>query len=293
LSLAATVEPRPEPASERGLGRPFVLVTGGKGGVGKSTVAANLALALAAEAPDGRRTLLVDLDFGLANLHVILGCRAAEERPGLADFFAGRAGLAECLVEAGERLDLLPGTTGSLELGRPDPERRGRLEAALRGLPSDRTLAVGDSAAGIGPDVLAFAGRADRVLVVTTPDPAAVLDAYGVLKALDAHARGDGLEVPTPELLVNQARSETEARGVAERLRDTCRKFLSRSPRLAGWLPDSRVVRLSVAAQEPFVLGAPESLAARSIRRLARRFAALVEPVRTIPSLKASASHVR
>ena len=134
---------------------------------------------------------------------------------------------------------------------------------------------VGDSPAGIGGDVVDFGVRATRVLVVTTPEPAAVTDAYGVIKALDSFATSREVELPTPDLFINMAASAEEARSVSEKLGTVCRRFLSRSPRLAGWMPRARTVLLSVAAQEPFVLRDPRSLAARCMRRLARRYSHL------------------
>jgi flagellar biosynthesis protein FlhG len=268
-------------------------VTGGKGGVGKSTVAANLGLLVTRELEAlGRpeRALLVDLDFGLANLHVLLDARPSAS---LEDFFAGRVPLEACLAATPSGARLLTGGSGSPELGRPDGERRAHLLRALAALPPEHGLLLGDSAAGIGPDVLDFAALAERVILVTTPDPAALVDAYGVLKALDAHARAHDLEVPTPEVFVNMARDAGQAAEIAERLRSTSQTFLSRSPRLAGWMPDARLVRESVARQEPFVARAPDSLAARCLRPLARRCRDLLAAGTAVSGLKASAGHAR
>ena len=99
-------------------------------------------------------------------------------------------------------------------------------------------MVVGDSAAGVGADVLAFAALADRVvLIVSTPDLAALTDAYGLIKALDQHGVRHGVDIPTPEVLVNHASGVEEGRAVARKLRSICERFLARSPRQAGWLP--------------------------------------------------------
>ena len=269
---------------------PLVLVTGGKGGVGKTTVAANLAVLLAREAgaarvpttpahpPDrsggrvvageGREILLVDLDLGLADLGVFL---RLPEGPGIEGHLERGVALEDCLVAGPEGLVVLPGSPGSHRMARPDGVRRARLFAGLARLSGRFGTILADSPAGIGPDVLHAAERAGRVLVVTTPEPAALADAYGLVKALDAHARESGTEVPTPELFVNLAADAHEARAVAERLASVCRRFLARSPRLAGWMPRSRAVAQSVALQEPFVLSQPRSPAALGLARLARR----------------------
>ena len=127
---------------------------------------------------------------------------------------------------------------------------------------------LADSAAGIGPDVLAFAAVADYVLLVTMPDPAAMADAYGLLKGLSQFAAERRLAVPTPELLVNAAASPQAAEAVAQRLASVAQRYLSRSPRLAGWLPRSRELYASVLEQRPLLARFPESLAAMAIDRL-------------------------
>jgi len=209
--------------------RPFVLVTGGKGGVGKSTLAANLGVELART---GSRPLLADLDFGLANLDVFLGL---EPRDRVAELLGGRE-LSACLATGPEGLSVLTAGSGSPPSASPDDARRRRLLSCILEEPAPCDLVLGDSAAGIGGDVLGFATAADRVLVVTTPDPAALTDAYAVVKAVDFQARREGLEVPTPELFVNLAADASEARSVAEKLRAVCTRFLARSPRFVGWM---------------------------------------------------------
>ena len=150
--------------------------------------------------------------------------------------------------------------------------------------PSFLALTAGDPA-GIGPDVLALARAADRVLVATTGDPAALTDAYGLVKALDARFP----ETPTPELVPNLARDVDEAERLAGRLAGVCERFLARRPRMAGWLPASPRVARSVRAGRPFVLPArgsnrlPDTLEARCVTALARRLeAGLLERTRPV-----------
>jgi len=243
---------------------PFVLITGGKGGVGKTTLAANLGVELALRGAD---PIAVDLDFGLADLAVVLKLEPDRDSE---DFFAGRRTLEDCLVRGPAGLRVLAAGAEARDPAR-DGERRARLCAGLDELRSPRGIVLADSPAGIGPDVLEFALGADRVLIVTTPDPAALTDAYCTLKALDARSRKLGREIPTPDVFVNLAADAAEARSVAGRLRAVCERFLSRSPRLVGWMPRSRGVLSASARQEPFLLTDPRSLSARAVRRLARR----------------------
>jgi flagellar biosynthesis protein FlhG len=252
-----------EPLKQR-LPVPFVLITGGKGGVGKTAVAANLAIALARR---GRRVLLCDLDFGLANLHVAFG---VDPKRTLEDFLSGGVALADCLHPC-DGLWLLPAGSGSADMARPDSARRNMLWRGLRELANRFDVIVGDSAAGIGPDVLAFASAADYTLLVTQPDPAALADAYGLLKGLSQFAALRHLAVPTPEVLVNAAASPQAAEALATRLTQVAQRFLSRQPRLAGWLPRSQELAASGLSQRPLLAQVGNSLAAAALMRLAER----------------------
>ena len=244
---------------------PFVLISGGKGGVGKTMLAVNLAVQLASE---GQRVLLVDLDLGLADAHVLL---SLAPQITLAAALAGRRPMRDCVVRAPGGFDLLAAESGAHELARDDEGRRVRLLGALAELSCEYDIVLGDSAAGIGSDVLGFAAAADRVLLVTTPDPTAIADAYGMIKALDAYSAARGIDLPTPELVLNQVDGADQADGLATRLRGVCERFLVRSPRLAGWLPRSASVVASIASQRPFALDRPLSLENHCLRRLSSR----------------------
>lgn len=256
------------------LGAPLVYVTGGKGGVGKSSLALNLACELGKR---GRRVLLVDLDLGLGNLAVMLKQGGG---PSLEDFLDGKRPIEDCRTSLGAEgagaVDLLAGAAGSGDLARPDRARRARLFDGLRRLAPSYDLVLADGAAGIGPDVLAFAGAADSVLAVATPEPASVTDVYGILKALSAWSETAGVEVPTPGLVLNRVSGPAEATSLVARLATVTRRFLSRNPRLVGWVPESRSVREAVLAQRAFVQTAPRALAAQCVGRLAARVEALV-----------------
>jgi flagellar biosynthesis protein FlhG len=123
--------------------------------------------------------------------------------------------------------------------------------------------------------VLAFCGLADHVLVVTTPEPMAITDAYGLIKALHTFGEQTQRDVATPELIINRAAGLEEAEATAARLRLVCERFLSRSPRNAGWMPASGAVELAARFQRPFALDPRPGLAHACLDALAARLARL------------------
>ena len=264
---------QPQPREPRPT-TPFVFLTGGKGGVGKSLISANLGCALAAR---GRRVLLVDFDLSLANLDVLLDVQP--ERTS-ADLLSGTATLEECLLpyelpdsaHARSRsggLFILPGASGESDLARPDAARRRHLLREVFDAADRFDLVLGDGAAGVGPDQLAFAAAAHQVVAVTTPDPAALTDAYGLVKALGQRERDLRRGMPTPRVLFNRVSGSDHAAQLDGHFTRVCMRFLGRKPRTAGWLPESREVRRCIANRRPVVADHPGALFTSRLVRLA------------------------
>jgi len=292
--VSASVEASVEASPRRPrLAAHFVVVTGGKGGVGKTSLVTSVGVVLARA---GERVLAVDLDLGLGDVSVMLRVNA---RATIEDHLAGERSIEECIHAGPGGLCVLPAGSGTLAMGRPDAARRRRILEGLAGVADRYDLILADTAAGIGPDVLDFCAAADRVLLVTAPEPAAVTDAYGLIKALDALGRESGPDVPTPELVVNLCSGSEEAERTAARLRAVCERFLARSPRLLGWLPRCAAVRDGVWSEVPFALsdgaesgnpraratGGPaagRSLAGRCLARLASEIRAGLDATRAL-----------
>ncbi len=247
----------------------MVLVSGGKGGVGKTTLSANLATLLASR---GLRVLLVDLDLGLANVDVLLGL---QPRVTSEDALAGRCELSACIVEGAAGVHVLPASSGVAQLARLDGTALERLSYDLEQLAHDYDLVIADSPAGIGADVLHFGARARLVLVVTTPDPAALSDAYGLMKALHQHAEEQRIDLATPELVLNCVSGVDEARELARQLAGVCERFLAREPKLAGWLPRSTRIQQSCRRRTLFSQSGQRGLEAHCLGELAARVARL------------------
>ncbi len=262
--MTASLQLDRPPARSR-LHAPLVLVAGGKGGVGKTTLATNLALELCRRR---ERVLLVDLDLGLSNAGVFMGLTPSRD---VGDALDGTLPFENCIVQGPLGLDLLPAACGREDLARGDPALRGKLLDGLEQLSPAYDLLIADCPAGIHPDVMAYAAGADLVLVVTTPDPAAITDAYGTIKALAGWSDACAADVATPELVLNQVHGVSEAQQLAARLQDVCRRFLARAPALAAWFPKSALIARSARAQTPFALREGTSLEAHCLSGLAAR----------------------
>jgi flagellar biosynthesis protein FlhG len=239
-----------------------IAVASGKGGVGKTTIAVNLSLALA---DAGVRTALVDGDLGLANADLLLGVRTTRH---LGHVLDGRATLEQALTPVTERLSMLAGGSGMAALADLPSVERGRLVEAVHALESRCGAVVIDCGAGIGAGVLELAGACEQVLVVTTPEPTALADAYGLIKSLVLRsAAGDR---PSLGLIVNEALSEREARDVHVRAATVCGKFLGVPLELAGWIEVDAHVPKAVRARTPVLRLFPRCGASAGVSRIAQ-----------------------
>ncbi|MHC4126874.1 MAG: MinD/ParA family protein [Planctomycetota bacterium] len=259
---------RPQPRTPHPNGRlaRAIAVTSGKGGVGKSNIAVNLAVCLARL---GRRVCLLDADLGLANADLLCGLTP---RLTLEHVVCGRCRLAEAMLLAPGGFRLIPGACGVARLADLGGRQRLALLEQLTSLERVADIVIIDTAAGLSTNVLAFAAAARRVIVATTPEPTAMTDGYGMIKALAARAPRTRVD-----LVVNMAASRAEAESVFGRMDRVSRTFLGRSLELAGIVPTDPAVREAVRHRVPFVLFSPDSRATAALYRLAHRVAG-VEP---------------
>lgn len=238
-----------------------VAITSGKGGVGKTNLAVNLGLALSAQ---GMRVILIDTDIGLANADVILGLSAKADLSQVVD---GSRPITDVMIEGPLGMGLIPGGSGLDGLVRMDPERLARFAAEMATLEGLADLLLLDTGAGISENVLGFVAAADEALLVTTPEPTAITDAYAVVKQI-ASCR----PLPRLRLVVNRASNPVEARQVAGKLAIAAREFLSVVVDDLGYILEDPAVPRAVRNQKPFYLAYPNSPATRCLSRLAENW---------------------
>jgi flagellar biosynthesis protein FlhG len=235
-----------------------IAVTGGKGGVGKSALAVNFAVTYAAL---GARTLLVDGDLGMADLNLLLG--VAPERSSL-DVLQGLP-VEEALVPA-HGLFLLPALNGCFQLENMNGEARGRLLDAIDGLAGSFDTLIIDIGAGIGKNQIEMAGVVPTVVVVATPEPLALADAYACIKVLNRKQ-----QLQRAYVLPNRVRNQAEADEVVGRLNSLVTRFLDFTLVPLPAIPFDSAVVDAAAEGRPIVLSRPDSPASRAIRQAARR----------------------
>jgi len=237
-----------------------IAITSGKGGVGKSNVAVNLAIQFSSV---GRDVVLLDADLGLANADVLCN---VELPYNLSHVIARKKELSDVLYKAPGGFRLIGGASGLARMADLTDFDRQRLVDALVALEQQTDIILIDTGAGISPNVLAFTRAADHVLVVTTPEPTAITDAYAVIKVISR----DGTDRRI-SLLVNQTRSIAEAKVVYERIAKVARQFLAVGVLDAGHMPADENVPLAVRKRTPFVMASPRAAASHSIAQLAMR----------------------
>ncbi len=249
-------------------------ILSGKGGVGKSNIAAALSFALA---DFGKRVVLIDADLGMANLDILCGVRNAKYN--IAHLIEGSRSLNEILVhfKTSERatklngsVSLLPGGYGIREIADLDEFALERLFESLSDLEMMSDYLIMDAGAGIHKGALSFAYASEITLLITTPEPTSIRDAYGVIKSLGSAAWQESKDSATGVMLiVNMASSSREAQEVAERIRLASMQFLGNAPMYLGYVLKDDVIERSVKNCRIFYRSDPDSNAGICIRNLA------------------------
>jgi flagellar biosynthesis protein FlhG len=237
-----------------------IAITSGKGGVGKTNVVINLASSLARR---GFRVGVLDADFGLGNIDVMLGLTPAFH---LGHVLSGEKRLADIMVEGPLGIRIIPASSGVRALTALTPGQWSTLTGLISQLSESLDYLLIDTAAGISDNVVELLRAADRTIVVTSYDPAAIVDAYALIKVLTStRAQGD------LGVVVSAARDSDEANLVFRQLDMASSRFLNRALRYYGSIVSDPAVRESILAQRPVVDHRPQSKASRCFRMLASK----------------------
>lgn len=237
-------------------------VTSGKGGVGKTNITANLAT-VAARA--GKRVLIIDADLGLANVEIVLGLKPRYHLGDLLDMNKGLT-INDVLCEGPPGISLLAAGSGVKALTQLTAEQKMHFIQALDPVEDMFDLVLIDTGAGIGDNVLFFVGAAEEAILVVSPEPTSLVDAYAAVKVLSQQAG-----VRTFNVIINPVVDELAARGIFQKLTAVTGKFLEAKVRHLGYVPRDENLHRAIMAQRPVCEMFPSSPSARAIAALGQQ----------------------
>lgn len=258
---STSLQPSKDAAPRAGHACRTIAVTSGKGGVGKSNLVANLAIGIARL---GKSVLVLDADLGLANMDVLLGVRPQYT---LYHVLKGSKDLLDVIISGAPGVKFIAGGSGMRELADLDERARVRFLEGMQKLEKYTDVVLIDTGAGISSNVMAFVTAADEVLCVTTPEPTAMADAYGIIKTLAQESD----PFPQVSLVVNRVRSPEEGAVVAGKIFRVSKQFLEVGIQYAGYVLEDMNVMKAVRAQKPFMSMYPNTYASACVSNLVAR----------------------
>ncbi len=245
-----------------------ITVTSGKGGVGKTTFTINFAINLAQK---GYRVFVMDADLGTANIDVLLNM---QPKYNLNHVINREKELLDVVVEGPGGFHLIPGGSGVLNLADMEEWQFNRLISGLQSLEDYADIILIDTGAGLGKNVINFALAADNIIIITTPEPHSITDAYAVVKVLNQQNKN-----LVPYLVLNRVESAKEYRAVASKIEQVIYRFLGMKISPLGYVLDDPVVPKANRRLEPFSLSHPSSSAARCLQALTDKFVQPEQPL--------------
>jgi flagellar biosynthesis protein FlhG len=241
---------------------PVFAIASGKGGVGKTNVTANLATALIRKKQE---VLVIDADAGLANLDLLFGVKPIFT---LEDFFSGAVTLDQIVMRTPQGVLLIPGANGVQSLTTLSGAQKLALAAALEDLAMEVDIVLVDTSSGISDLTTYFAAAAQEIVVLLTPEPASLTDAYSLIKILASTYREKRFQI-----LANKVEDEEQSHRLLETLSRTAVRFLNVSLEPLGWIPNDPLLLTAVTRSRLVIEEAPDSPSARSFDAIAGRLA--------------------
>ncbi|MCL2791629.1 MAG: MinD/ParA family protein [Spirochaetaceae bacterium] len=239
----------------------IITVSSGKGGVGKTNFAVNLAIAYS---QIGKKVVLLDGDLGLANVNVILG---VVPEFSLFNIIKNNKSMKDIIINTKFGISFIAGASGFSKIANLDDEERKRFISEMNEL-SFADIIIIDTSAGISNNVLAFIASADEAIIVTTPEPTAITDAYGTIKIITTELGDSNIAI---KLVVNRVKSVTEAKKVAHRVITIVGQFLNTKVDYLGYIYEDPIVQNAVLVQKPFLVSDPRSKASICLKHIVSR----------------------
>ena len=236
----------------------IITITSGKGGVGKTNVSVNMALAYARL---GKKVVVMDADLGLANVNIMLNM---VPKFTLYDMIRKKKTMKEIMVETDYGISIVAGASGFSKIANLSDEERHNFIEELNTL-SFADIIIIDTSAGVSSNVLDFIAAADDAVIITTPEPTAITDAYGIIKIIASEYDSLDMEL---KLVVNRAKSVVEAKKVADRMTHIAGQFLNLKVDYLGFIYDDQVVSQAVLRQRPFMVIDPRCKASICIQHI-------------------------
>lgn len=233
-------------------------VTSGKGGVGKSNMATNLAIALAKY---GKKVLLIDFDLGLANIDILFGIYPKFT---LRDVIFGNKELMEIVIKGPEGLMIIPASSGIEEMLKLNTLQKEKLIKDMSLLKKEIDIVIVDTGSGIYSDVIRMLLAANAIMIITTPEPTAITDAYAVIKVISRYKKSSDIK-----LVVNMCRNINDAQNTGKKIMAAAKRFLDINIKDVWVVPYDDQVQRSVRLQKPFIIQYPDAIASANMRRIA------------------------
>lgn len=249
----------------------IIAVTSGKGGVGKTNLAANLGISLALL---GKRVLVFDADLGAANMTVILGM-IPPPKYNLYHVVTGEKTLKEIVVEGPGGVKYITGTVGITKMANLSHKRRKELIEDLEGFDTLTDFIIIDTAAGLSINTLAFVLAADDAILITTPEPTSLAAAYGIIKIASSKDIEGSIK-----LVINRVVDIMDAKRVAERIVNVAGQFLSMRIEKLGYILEDPLIGKAVRLQKPFLVAYPYSKATSCIHHIRNKLVKIPHPAK-------------